>query len=123
MVDFFLINYDMMLQESSKGQIERLDEDMIKGYRFKDNLHYAFIDVYWQKVSDHYLIQTREKFKRHSWGEKSSGPKPIYGPFPIEILKPETSEEIADQRCLEILRKIIKTQGLDKILEHSSAND
>ena len=47
------------------GIIERLDRTLkeilsiphdAKGYRFSNSEDYAFYDVYWQRVSDHYLI-------------------------------------------------------------------
>ncbi len=94
-----------------KLEIERLDASKSYapgkgGYRFHDNFHYAFIDVYWEKVSGHYLILTRDRFKQHF----TSRPiKPINGPYAVEILKPETTEESVDRRCLEILKQKIRS--------------
>ncbi len=94
-----------------KLEIERLNASMSYapgrgGYRFHDNFHYAFVDVYWQKVSGHYLILTRDRFKQHF---KNRPIKPINGPYAIEILEPETSEEAVERRCLEILKEKIRS--------------
>lgn len=111
----------LTLESTNKGLIERLDNNYLgvhgKGYRFSDNTSYAFIEVYWKKVSNHYLIQTRERMNnlRLIKGIAYTG-QPIYGPHVVEILEPETSENTVDQRCLEILKEKIKSEGLDKIL-------
>ena len=109
-----------------KGYIERLDGPTTlaiglqgEGWRFSDNLNYAFIDVYWQKVSNHYLIQQRDR-RRNLVMSRGGGLKPISGPYPIEILDPETSTDFVTQRCLEILRREVKNRGLDMLLERDA---
>lgn len=111
----------MTLLDDQQGQIERLDEPARRGYRFTDNIEYAFIDVYWERVSNHYLIQTRERRRNLRKSRPNWQPKPIFGPHAIEILEPDMSEEYVDQKCLDILRREIKAHGLDKILQPFSA--
>lgn len=110
------------MPEEVKGQIKILEEGGRKGYRYSEGGEYyewAFIDVYWQKVSDHYLIEKRE---RHHQNVRRFPLKDIFGPFHVEILEPETNEEAVDQRCLEILKRELKIKGLDKTLEISATN-
>ena len=89
--------------------IERLDRSQFhargNGYRFHDEWEYAFYDVYWNKVSEHYLIQEAYRLKQHNM---RLGIKPLTGPFSLEILEPETSEETVDRKCLEHLLGVIK---------------
>lgn len=89
--------------------IERLDNSKSyasgNGYRFSDQWRFAFYDIYWNRVSGHYLIQEAYRLKQLNlrWGIK-----PRNGPYALEILEPETSEEAVDRKCLERLISIIK---------------
>ncbi len=84
------------------GIIRRQEGVDGKGYRFSNPMRYAFYDVLWQKVSNHYLIQQRERIRNL---RMVGGVKPMSGPYPIEILDADRTEESIDQRCLEILKE------------------
>lgn len=104
----------------AKGQIERLEGNQYlkeKGYRFKGE-ELPICDVYWRKISGHYLIQ-RESRNRGPTGKFGH----MYGPFPLEILESNISEQSADQRCLEILIEYIRKAHPNALLENSTAHN
>lgn len=111
-------------QEERKLIIERLDRSKVytpgEGYRFYDGWIYAFYDVYWNRVSEHYLIQERYRLKQHNM---KLGIKLLDGPNPVEILDPETSEETVNKRCLERLICVIKRNYKDVDIEISGNFD
>lgn len=93
------------------GIIERREDFNGKGYRFSNPMHYAIYDVYWRKVSDHYLIQEQSRIRNL---RMVGGVKPMQGPYPVEILEGDRSEESIDQRCLEILKERVGHEAKSK---------
>lgn len=97
-------------QQFGNGVIRRVDEGQFrKGYRFENVSRYAFYDVYWSRVSDHFLIQEQYRARNTNW-RISTQPKPIFGPIPLEILDSDSSEDSIDQRCLQLLKD--RVQGV-----------
>lgn len=88
------------------GMIKRREEFDGKGYRFSNPMHYAVYDVYWQKISNHYLIQEQSRIRNL---RMVGGVKPMSGPYSVEILDTDRSEESIDQRCLGILKEKVST--------------
>jgi hypothetical protein len=114
-------SYPQIIQEAQQKEIEegtaepfgngiirRYEGFEGKGYRFSNPMGYAIYDILWQKVSDHYLIQQRERI-RNLRGD--GGVKPIMGPYPVEILDGDLKEESIDQRCLEILKEKVSIEA------------
>ena len=100
-------------EKFGNGIIERLEGDWQRwepgrGYRFENVEGYAFYDVYWKKISGHYLIQEQSR-RRQIISHRE--PKPIMGPIPLEILEGDRSEESVDQRCLAVLKSIISREA------------
>ena len=81
------------------------EERIEKGYRVGQNI--PFYEIYWEQIahqSPHYLIQERMiKDKRLR-----------SGPYPVEILGTDVSEEFLDGRCLQILKNALVRWGEDK---------
>lgn len=76
-----------------------------KGYRVGQNI--PFYEIYWENIahqSSHYLIQ--------EWMVKDKRLRS--GPYPVEILESNVSEEFLDGRCLQILKDAILRWGEDK---------
>lgn len=107
--------FGVPLEMYGNGIIRRLEGNYGKGepgkgYRFSNEFGYALYDVYWQKISNHYLIQEQSRRRQLLWS-KAKGIKPMFGPFPVEILEPETSEDSVDKRCLEILKNRVELEA------------
>lgn len=71
-------------------ELERIDKKFWKGYRFRDD-HYAFYDVFYQKVSGHYVVLEQSRYRQYRWG-RGVQPKPVMGPYILEVLEPEAGE-------------------------------
>ena len=80
-------------------KIERLDESWRRGYRINgqgnDTTDYVFLEVFWKKISGHYLIQQKYR-KKVNW-RFATQPKPEYTEE-LEILNPEVHEDEARRR-------------------------
>lgn len=94
--------------EPTINKLTRSDFCDKKGYRGTD-AKYAFYDVFWSMVSDHYLIQTECRFRDYT---HRGIPKPILGPLALEILEGDLPESSIDARCLEILKSHLLSTGI-----------